>query len=809
MAKKKKKHNSADSKTQKTSADKTKSFSFSLTKGIWPVVWVLLIAVLLLYSSFIFSGNMLYGSDQVSAIDHKSFYSNEIKGGNFPLWVNTRLAGMPTVDAMFGDAFYPVNVLFSMIFPVHRTFGYKTVLHVFLAGLFFFLLLQKGFRLEKWLSLLGAMLYMLNVEFVSHTYPGHEGKMFVIALLPLVMWMLERLIQKQTLWRSALLGISIGLCLLTSHIQMTYFVLWGLFAYIVFRIIFIVRDEQDKNKALRLFGYFWAGVFLGLGVGMIQLLAPYMFVREGLSVRGPHKGFEYAASWSLHWEEAFSLIVPEFGNTLENYWGQNYFKLNQEYVGLMANLLFVFSLVLFFDKVGIFWLIVSVFALLYSLGAHTPVLKLCYYLVPGVKSFRAPSMIMFWFSFALVMNGIRGLSRFLADAPGWNHAKKEKYWKRMLVACGIIGGVCIILSIGQSAVTSVWQSVFYTDMSVQKAQVMTANYPNFIKGLWIFGVLTSASLLALGSYMRGQLKRNMLIGILFLIGFADLWRNNAVFIKSEDPMKYMSVDPAILRVKNDPETKRVFDLPGTYNHNFVGIFGLESVAGFHDNELRWYREFRGEQSQNLMYHLNTGDIGSNPFLNLLNVKYLMHRPGRGQPVNVYQNSGCMPRTKLFEKYEVLPGSLAVPKIRSGIVKYREIILLDQEPGNIRLKPDTSAIGTTVYTRKSSDQFEIKVQANRDCILFVSEVYYPGWKAVIDEQPAEILLADGALMAIAVPGGQHTVVFSMHSKYLKLGTIITVLSLVLISAMGLLGFLQSRKEKPDLSGNQEPKDNIQA
>ena len=409
----------------------------------WFPACIILVVACLFYAPFLFSDEMLSCSDQITSLDSKVLYQNELHHFRFPLWTSTRLSGMPTVDAMFGDAFYPVNVVFNFLFSVPRLIGYKIFLHVFLAGLFASLMFEKGFRLERRIALLGGLLYMLNAEFVSHTYPGHDGKMYVISLLPLCIWMLERLIEKPTLRNSALFGLPIGLSLLTSHIQMTYFVLWGLFAYMVFRVVFIIRDKKAVRPAVPVFSFFWVGVALGLGLGMIQFLAPYMFVQEGLSVRGPEKGFEYAASWSLHPEEAASLWVPEFGNTLENYWGRNYFKLNTEYVGLVSTMLFVFSLIVLADRTKLFWMGAGLFGLFYSLGAHTPLFRLCYELIPGVKSFRGPSMLMLWFAFGLVMVAATGLSQVLKESPAWPHERKERIIKRLLYAAGGVLGLAL------------------------------------------------------------------------------------------------------------------------------------------------------------------------------------------------------------------------------------------------------------------------------------------------------------------------------------------------------------------------------
>ena len=105
-------------------------------------------------------------------------------------------------------------------------------------------------------------------------------------------------------------------------------------------------------------------------------------------------------------QEVAALVVPEFvGNsaggsdwTTNTYWGRNFFKLNSEYVGLVVLLLAGVS---FFGArqrgVRLFLAGMGVIALLYALGAHTPVWHSAYALLPGIRLFRSASMVVFLF----------------------------------------------------------------------------------------------------------------------------------------------------------------------------------------------------------------------------------------------------------------------------------------------------------------------------------------------------------------------------------------------------------------------------
>ena len=302
----------------------------------WLYAGIFAVVVVIIFGGFFFSDGMLFSSDQMNGLDTKSFLHTALRTAHqIPMWFSCRLSGMPTIDALFGDTFYPVTFPFNAVFPVHRAIGYRMILHVFLAGLFFFLMLRRGFKVPAPVAFIGGMFYMLNPEFFSHIYPGHDGKMYVITWLPFMVWQLKALADAPKLLPTILLGIGIGMALLTSQIQLTYFALGGLCAYAAFAIVRAFM-QNEKRKALRILALFPAAVIIGLGIGFIQLYPSLMYVRDGFSVRGADRGFDYAASWSMHWPEFFSLWVPEFGNTLDSYWGSNPFKLNSEYAGAIA-----------------------------------------------------------------------------------------------------------------------------------------------------------------------------------------------------------------------------------------------------------------------------------------------------------------------------------------------------------------------------------------------------------------------------------------------------------------------------------------
>jgi hypothetical protein len=804
-------------------ADKTNPTEIKKTdvKAIFNKSYVYIIflalTVVVLFASFLFNGDkMLFGSDTMGGLDSKVFYKTAVDSYHqFPLWFNPRLSGTPTIDAMFGDAFYPLSFIFYSILPIPRALGMRLVFHVFLAGLFFFLLLRKGFKTSALAAFIGAMFYMLNPEFVSHVYPGHDGKMFVIAWLPFVFWMLKSLLDEPKPLTASFLALGIALCLYTSHVQMSYFVLWGLFLYWLLFTILAYSKEKKISSIIPGAAYFWGAVIVGLGLAFIQLFPSYMFIQNAFSVRGVERGFDYASSWSLHWPEAISMWVPDFVNTLNNYWGENPFKLNSEYAGAMVTL---FAVVAVFQKAKpwrIFWAGICALSLLFSLGAHTPVFHIAYYIIPGVKKFRACSMIMFWFSFgAAILSGLFFKDLLAGEFNGFSEDRKKKWKKGIYIALAGITAAALLFSI-QGVVTALLQPVCQSLSDSQKSRVFEANFTkNFVPFLWLWWFFAVSSMLLLLGVMTGKVNKYLFCAVVLVIGLIDTMRIDAQFIQVTNPAQYFySEQPLVdLKTKMADAPFRCFSLPGALPQSGEGIHGLEGVGGFHDNELRWYREFRGDQQDRNYFDNLVGTMADgrqylvpenlkngNAFLNLANAKYYLVR--QGEQLLTIKNEGALDRISFAPGYVVMDSSQIIDALHTGKYDIRKSVALMKEPDQ---KPSRASadmpVGPEKLLKVQWDKYtpnyrRASVSVPFDGFLRISEVYYPGWEIRIDKKPVKIYRSDLSWMAVNISQGEHLVEISPHSLYLKKAAKVSFpLMLLIVLYWAFEGFKRLRKKK---------------
>lgn len=79
---------------------------------------------------------------------------------------------------------------------------------------------------------------------------------------------------------------------------------------------------------------------------------------------------------------------------------------------------------------------------------------------------------------------------------------------------------------------------------------------------------------------------------------------------------------------------------------------------------------------------------------------------------------------------------------------------------------------------------IDVNATSSCVLVMSEVAYPWWRASLDGRPAALFRIDDALIGVNVPPGSHTVELWLRPMSLWIGAVVSGLAVLGLAAMVL-------------------------
>jgi hypothetical protein len=766
---------------------------------------------LILFADFVFSNGMLFGSDTIpSGIFFRGLYRDSVREFvAMPMWDRYILGGLPFVDAMHGDTFYPAAIL-QFFLPLHRALGYKLVLHVFLAGAGMYLFLR-AFGLRRVGAAIGGLCYMFAPTFVTFVFAGHDAKMYVIALLPYQFYFLERGFRSRSLRPFLMLGGVTGLSILSSHTQMAYFALWGVGLYFLYRLYFLAREPggqgagdegaTPRREAAKAAGFFAVALAAALAVGAVQLVPAYAYVKNH-SVRGTaaKTSFEHATEFSLHPEEIASLVVPEFvgyrTQEADTYWGRNPFKLNAEYAGILPLVFGALALALRRDRRVWFFLGGGVLALLYALTYHTPLFRLCYELVPGVQNFRSQGMIAFLYAFCACVLGAIGVDQVLDPAAGASRESRDRISKILKIIGGILlaGGVAGVLLTRFSL--DVWIRLFYGDITPQSRQVLDAALPGIRSGAAICLALALAGVALAWARIHGKISTSSLFWGLGLVALVDTWRIDRQFIHVVDPeaVPGFRTDGLIAALQQRQAQEgpfRVLDLTRFHERNELGAHRIETVAGvngFHDNELRWYRPFRGEGDERLLNGLSTDSGGelkgpeNHAFLNLLNVRYILYRPGPEGPVRLFENRDALGRAFVASSYQVLGSAQGVlDRLAAKGTDYRNVVPLEEEPGWGAMPGGEGAAGVVQDIQYRGDEVDLRVRMNRRGVLVLCDNYHPYWKATDNGREARIRKGYTTLRAVCLEAGDHRVRFTYVSRPYHISKWITALSLIAILA----------------------------
>ena len=164
-------------------------------------------------------------SDQfIAGYAFREYAAAALKAGEgFPLWNPYLFGGMPYIAAMHGDIFYPTFLL-RMFLPTDVAMTWGFIIHVYLAGLFTYIFLR-SLGLGFFGSLIGGLAYMMSGNVAGLVSPGHDGKIFVSALLPLALFFVVRGVRDGRQWAWGALAITVGLAVLSPHPQLLQYML--------------------------------------------------------------------------------------------------------------------------------------------------------------------------------------------------------------------------------------------------------------------------------------------------------------------------------------------------------------------------------------------------------------------------------------------------------------------------------------------------------------------------------------------------------------------------------------------------------
>ncbi len=791
----------------------------------WAALVSLVVTMLLAWPAL--AGKFLVNpnSDQyIAGYSFREFAARSLREGHgFPLWNPYQFGGMPYVAAMHGDIFYPTFLL-RMLLPTDVAMTWGFIIHMILAGFFTFgFLRSSGVRFHG--ALVGGVAYLLSGAVASYASPGHDGKLFVSALLPAALWALVRGMRdgRRSAWGA--LAVVVGLAVLSPHPQLLQYMLLtsGAYAlYLALRPLAVAPDPIGPIGTARVTGSSAAvpadtrpnfgrlllalgAVVLGGAMGAVQYLAVKEYVPW--SPRSGGKGYDYATSFSFPLEETFNTYLPQFSGILENYWGRNGIHFHSEYMGAAVLVLAFFAfgggMQNRHRKHSWFWLGALIVSLLWAWGGGTPFYQLVYAIVPGSKFFRAPSTILYVVTFSIAVLAAFGAERVLAGKGSTRYA---------------IGWAAFALVVALLASSGAFTNFAMSLMGSQRADAIQANTSSVVVGAWRSAFFVLATLGVMLAVARSRMKPGAAGWALLGIVALDLWSVERLYWRFSEPADVLYAEDAVIRyLKSQPTPGRVISIPLSENiaphdpfmsGDALMHHGIRGVLGYHGNELGRFQELYGkEEGYQAIANPNFWALTNSRYFytNVAEVPFqgakLVAGPVRnaaGTMTYLYELPGNNPAAWVAPLVVKLDDATTKATVLNPMFDMKRVAIFDSstaiaaKPVNSPL-PEPVAFGVTV-SRYEPGAIDLTLDgvAPPGSALLVSENYYPGWQATVDGKPATLGRADYTIMGVALPDGAKKVELRFTSQPVSTGRTITLLALMGALVWLVLGWFLDRR-----------------
>ncbi len=705
-----------------------------------------LILLIILFAFFLFGntlfppeGKMIYGGDIYDAYYFwKDYLANSIKSGIIPFWNPYNFSGTPFLAHPNINIFYPPNWLFILL-PLNWSFSWYFFLHILIAGVnMYWLARNYTGRLG---SIFAAFTYAFGGFFVARVYSGHLEYVDAACWVPLVFGLARKALLVPTKRNIIFSGISMSILLLAGN---ELFFLFTLELVLLLSIYFLINKIKNKKPLIKtLLNYFKVIFFsltLGIGLAALELLPRYQFL--SFSLRSEGVPYSIAGAGSLPLSGLILFINPFI-------WGKG-FTDNYTYHGPWPNL-FEFT-----HYVGVLPVIIIVlFIILFFLSKIIRIIKI-------------------------------------------NSSINKEIWFYLLFVIPIF----LMISFGNQLTPNIhyflWKYLpFYRSIRFPARHLFLVAFSLSV----VSGVLVDA-------FKNKAIKLLFIVIIIF-----DLFLFDRQFFKmgdipintfDQDLISYLSKDTSLHRLIPDfpvvSKVRRDFDFGAAL------IYHVQTTSDYNSMVLwRYYRFIdllNGSRMSSVQYYnveIPPPDPKS-PYLDFLNAKYVLvdnefdkisgqnlakfNLQKESKNYKLYKNDNFLPRFFFVRTAAIYPNEKEIENalLQDNPDLTKTILLLKNDlesEKNYNLECQTTERDEIKIVSYSPNKVVLNTKSLCNSFLSTSEVYYPGWKARIDNIDTKIYLSNYSFRSIYIPKGEHRVEFYYQPDIFYTGGLITISTIFIL------------------------------
>ena len=149
--------------------------------------------------------------------------------------------------------------------------------------------------------------------------------------------------------------------------------------------------------------------------------------------------------------------------------------------------------------------------------------------------------------------------------------------------------------------------------------------------------------------------------------------------------------------------------------------------------------------------------------------------GTVPPYEIYRDPSAVPRVRFFPKGTPVKDRMEARKLLwAGRNPFME--LWYEGPSVPGLTGDSG--GVCRYSLPSTDAYEIHCRTTGPGFVWVSQAWYPGWRAWVNGRTAPVYPAQLLFQAVPVPAGESTMMLEYHPKHMKFSLLLAVIGLAI-------------------------------
>jgi len=726
------------------------------------------------------------------------FAAQSLRQGVLPLWNPHLYGGSPFIGDIQTGLLYPPNLVTGFLaYPLsYRTMQWLSIIHLWWAGAGMYLLLRLsgwrhgGARLSRWASLVGAMAFMFSDGFLTHF--GNLNLIAVASWLPWVFWaFLRGTADGASLLRwAAVAGALLGIATLAGHAQITLFILLALFVYSGLDT-YLARKRWLTTAAtgmlLSLVARRLTYLFVCCSIAALlcaAILLPSLELTRHTA--RAHWDYQQTVGYSLSPAQWIGMLIPGFfGRGPQFHWGL-WPRVEVGYLGVLPLVLALLATIR--GRLSHTWALLglALTAFLIALGIYSVPHGWLTALVPGFGQFRAPARLVLVMDLALAGLAAIGLDVLLrlpeSDGSALRRATRVVGW-----AAGATTGVALPLAYFALITSQDKSPEVFSRISVAAIAVA------------IFAALLLASLALLAARRLGWAGPGTLGLLAVLLVFLDLSSTGAYNdLGSVDPTLGFEHPEIVDFLRNQDQPFRLDARTGIDQlwqpdsalvHGLQDVWGVVNPLVIADYERYW--EGMGSRSSKLYDFLNTRYVIARKDVVLDWDKFELAFEGDAQ-LNVYRNTAALPRAFLVHQaLSVDTQDAAWDAVHAPGFDPATTVVMEGAP--VSVAPATAPDRVEIISY-STNGLEVETETSAPGLLVLSEVYYPGWRAVDGfGAKREIRRANYAFRAVAVEAGATRLRFVYAPTSFRVGAAVSS-----VSALSLLvgGMWLLRRRSPD-------------